>query len=129
MTPPDAQPPEVGTLTLVDFLLARLAEDEAAARHRDVVTFGAEQRALAGVQGAFDPARILAQVAALRAVVAEHGVGTVLVDGHQVCETCVSPDDWTVTHLDPALVYPCPTLRALAAIWADHEDYRQEWKL
>lgn len=53
-----------------------------------------------------DPGRVLAQVAALRAVLGEHQdcsiVGVVLV--------------------------PCPTVRHLAAIWADHPDYRQEWK-
>lgn len=83
-----------------------------------------------------DPARVLAQCAALRTVVAEHalydpehamneaewwGNDKPLDSRQQACSRCGYPREF-------AAPYPCPTLRALATIWRDHEDYRpEEW--
>jgi hypothetical protein len=75
-----------------------------------------------------DPARVLREVAAKRAIVAEHQprrVGQsltwcgrchrVIRDAREDEDPC-GPFDW-----------PCPTMRALAAAWNDHGDYRAEW--
>lgn len=66
---------------------------------------------------AFDPARVLAQVAALRAVVALHWEES---RAAPFCTLCA----------EGALVWgwPCTTMRHIAAIWADHADYDQEWR-
>jgi len=66
-----------------------------------------------------DPARVLADVAAKRAIIAEHKLlGSVYSDGILWCQTCT-----------PRTVGPCVTLRLLAGPFADHSDFRQEWLL
>jgi hypothetical protein len=62
------------TMTITDFLMARIAEDEAAALHRDVVTCGAERRKFANdaLRDTHDPARVLAECAAKRTIVDMH---------------------------------------------------------
>lgn len=54
-----------------------------------------------------DPAHVLAWVTALRAVVEHHADG--------------GPDDIC------AADFPCFTIRAIAAIWAQHPDFESEW--
>jgi len=133
---------------LTEFLLARIAEDEAVARDaggdewREAdVEYGRE--AYSGLQvyrrngrpiaeaylldatlgrhiARHDPARVLAECAAKRAIVAEH------VAYFEVCAVCYdqdasSPGDFVMK------AYPCDTLRALASVYADHPDYRSEW--
>jgi hypothetical protein len=56
-----------------------------------------------------DPARVLRQVEGLRIVMREHLE-------EECCAVCL--DD----------VEGCPTLRALAAPYANHKDYRDEWR-
>lgn len=58
-----------------------------------------------------DPARVLREVEALRRIVDEH-----------------HPVDPCDAHDASFRSISCDTLRALAAIWADHEDYRAEWQ-
>ena len=65
-----------------------------------------------------DPARVLAQVAALRAVVALHD------DGHE----CPAVPGGAIGWYDPEDVGACLTLRHIAAIWSDHADYDEGWK-
>ena len=75
-----------------------------------------------------DPARVLREVEAGRAILAEHQpVWDDYVDGDGIeratheCETCRppgTPDNW-----------PCQTIRALAAVWSDHPDYDPAWRL
>ena len=108
------------TTTLTNFLLARIAEDEADARQL-VEDLGRWDRERAfngpdGTQGsivtstlrggAFDPARVLAECEAKRRIV------------QRVVEAMdAPPDEWTYVILcDLALPY------------ADHPDYREEWK-
>lgn len=75
-----------------------------------------------------DPARVLAECEAKRRIVGEH-VGrnfvTVAsfraVDAGAACSTCRSHDGDSVT-------WPCITVRALATVYADHPDYREEWR-
>jgi hypothetical protein len=81
-----------------------------------------------------DPARVLAQCAALREVVAAHELTPYYgLDRH---------GRWLPSEGEPKFWYcdcesgdgmigrdgPCSTLRALATIWSDHPDYRpEEW--
>jgi Family of unknown function (DUF6221) len=76
-----------------------------------------------------DPARVLREVAAKRAILAEHApraydrygrIGIycrACVTGHEPYMDDDTPDSW-----------PCATVRHLAAVWGDHPDYRPEWK-
>ena len=112
-------------MTLTEFLLARIAEDETAARDRD-------QDAPIHTVGCFyydndispmqwrashcdcEPevkARALAECEAKRRIVGLHGGD---YDGE-----CLSP-----AHLDG----PCRTLQSLALPYADHPDFRDEWR-
>lgn len=115
------------TPTLTDFLGARFDEDEAAARDTrwlaleyGVDSYGQEMFA----------ARVLATCAALRQIVAEHKMmeprfNIVWRDG--CCETCTAWGEYGGPNEDGTPNY-CPTLRALAAIWSGHPEFREEWK-
>ena len=85
------------TLTLTDFLLARIAEDEKAVRGIRA-PWWMENTPL-------DPARVLAEVAAKRRIV-EH------------CEV----DHLVASPGDPYV------LQLLALPYADHSDWREEWR-
>lgn len=73
-----------------------------------------------------DPARVLREVAAKRAILAEHtsfapGIGP--SRGEPCCMRCGAGfDDVYLT-----CPWPCDTLKVLAAVWSEHPDYRQEW--
>lgn len=110
------------------FLTAQLDADEAAARAADpLVTRQRRSVWVCGKYGhvAVDPARVLAQVAALRAVVELHanaGERTVWdVEPYAVdaCAAC-GADEFPVP-------YPCATLRALASIWKDAPEFDAGW--
>jgi hypothetical protein len=117
---------------LAEFLLQRIAEDEGWAREAlDLSDFG-ETREWRWVriygrgsssfyEGCPDPARVLADCAAKRAIVELHPLYRCTHarcggDGSH-CRTCGADV--------PA---PCPTLLALAQPYADHPDYRNEWR-
>jgi len=98
-------------MNITDFLLARIKEDEAAAtvdaaemsRSAISIQFDCE------TQARFNPARVLAECAAKRAVIdwwVNGEIGYVRVDGE--------------------LTNP---LIAFAAVYKDHPDYKQEWAL
>jgi len=140
------------TLTLAAFLLARLAEDEAAAAAAagevgdpDWCAGGADYEGIVVLSGAVevangqttpttthiarhDPARVLAEVAAKRAIVGLHEMvdhGLTYPGAPAACDRCQTVDGSTPTRIRG--VWPCPTLRALASVYADHEDYHAEW--
>jgi len=78
-----------------------------------------------------DPARVLAEVAAKRAIVWAHE--PVLLNGSPlgkffedtvVCRSCEPEYGAPTGHVH----WPCLTLRHLAAVHADHPDYREEWR-
>ena len=122
-------------MTITEFLTARLDEDEATARASE---FPAEwvarpdmtnQPIMAGgyriatsaasVMGHIarhDPARVLADVAAKRAIVALHSAS----DGRD--PSCSSIDY-------PELAEDCETLRAMLQPFADHPDYDKAWRV
>ena len=106
--------------TLTDFLLTRIAEDEATAlagRNADVIW---PLRGALGVVTtgedlylAVTPDRVLAECEAKRRIIAAW------------------PDpfgQWTAVQADAARAQKDPTLRALALPYATHPDYRDEWR-
>jgi hypothetical protein len=142
------------TMTLTEFLLARIAEDEETARdaalEAGVTGFGDERRAsgahwvasyhevcLRRVEGeprkkllegralglsvakhvrTHDPARVLAECEAKRRIVGIHSGPEFGVERRHLCWDSLIRDD------------KCETLHALALPYADHLDYREEWK-
>lgn len=108
--------------TIKDFLLARMAEDEAWAREEDddyadtalLPTYDSKH------QANWNTERVLAECAAKRAIAEVHES---YFAKQQTCSTCRDLFD------DDAEDYPCMTIRALAAVYSDHPDYRQEWAL
>jgi hypothetical protein len=108
---------------LADFLLARIAEDEAQARGTSDLAWTAQRRASwhtvdcgygMGESARVGcschvPARVLAMCEAHKEIVAEHSF------------SCGSGDE-------NGAAWRCPTLRSLALPYADHPDYREEWK-
>jgi hypothetical protein len=153
------------TLTVTEFVLARIAEDEALARgagggsweqggrphERSVVRpadgfdwvgiagdlpiFSAQvsntSRALFEGRAAHiarhDPDRVLAQCAAMRKIVELHSVtierewenpwdGPARQVEERTCDICGWVPD------------ACDTVRAIASIWSDHPDFREEWR-
>lgn len=137
---------EYSRLTLADFLLARIAEDEADARgaggeewwatlvtkgrstddpnwvvDSQPVIIAAEvtdgSKAIHIVN--HDPARVLVECEAKRQIVAEHAPED-RGNNLQLCRTC----DW-----NGGDGYPCQTLVTMTIPYRDHPDYREEWAL
>ena len=108
------------TTTLADFLLARIAEDEADARYLMVGL----PPATGGPYSVDHPARVLAECEAKRRIVELHGVddptGRLYPGAPLACRVC--------DHDGSDRVYPCDTLRTLAAVYADHPDYGESWR-
>lgn len=122
----------VKQVTLTEFLLARIAEDEfeaAETKGRAGIEFdGAVQWAYQAALRAsdqhwhreqasrhiarWDPARVLAECEAKRRIVERHHAA----GRSGLCDEC------------HAQVWPCPTLRALALPYADHPEFREEWR-
>jgi len=114
-------------MDLTGFLTARIAEDAAAARFM-------MDREAAGLQPRADflgfplGERMRREVEAKRKILAEHRPYDT-TDGPppQRCYVCAS----TRAYRSGAAIqeeWPCPTVRALAAVWSDHPDYDPAWK-
>jgi hypothetical protein len=106
-------------VTITEFLLARIEEDEVEAQKgRDHNASGVFARDNYGYL-LIQPARVLAECAAKRAIIALHPV-RIYTDEEpgfsMELSTCLCQGR------------PCSTLQAIAAVYADHPDYyRQEW--
>lgn len=83
----------------------------------------------------WDPARVLADIAAKRRILARHSALHAIVepvDGGQWCTHC---GGWPCTHEGESVCTlcgyddGCPDVRALASPYADHPDFRPEWHL
>ena len=130
---------------LVEFLRARLDEDEKAARRliaaadRESYGCGTAQLRLApgadtwllthGSNLLITPARVLAEVAAKRRIIDLHWpapwhprVNSDIPQGTAVCSTCGDMEWYAETA-------PCDTIKALAQPYADHPDFDPAWKL
>lgn len=119
------------TVTLTEFLLARVAEDEAVAgethgEHRWIEPDDIHGDSWVITEGDVEfvaymtPDRVLAECEAKRRIVEMHkpyrriiGVG---------CDVCIGSAPF------PFPDHPCPTLRLLALPYAGHPDYDEEWK-
>ena len=123
-------------MTLTEFLLARIAEDEGKI-HGD----WSDGRGLHIItEEMFD--RMLAECEAKRRIVAEAFEVAATIDGEWGC--CHDAEDIRRGYREPTPGWgdeaePLPEgcagpevagkfLQALAAVYADHPDYRQEWK-
>ena len=120
-----SQTPGLGDL--VAFLTARLDEDEEFAREANQSPWVCEDNFVENRDGGTiarfeikanarhaawnDPARVLREVAAKRAIVAEHGAASDPCDAFDASLRTI----------------PCDTLLALAAVYSDYPDHRQEW--
>lgn len=97
-----------GTVTITEFLEARIAEDEARANYYGALALGTT--------------RVLAECAAKRAIIKQAQNAT---DAEKEFDDYEWQD--TVSRSEPyagdAILY------ALAAVYADHQDYQQEWAL
>jgi hypothetical protein len=106
---------------LAAFVAARLDEDETEAK----ATADADAEFWADVRGdgthfaRHDPARVLRDVAAKRAILAEVVPAIEGMDMQIICEWGSSQDE-PDAHL--------PLLKIMAAVYSDHMDYRPEWK-
>lgn len=131
-------------MTLTEFLTARLDEDEAAAgaaggsswvqnegRDSDTISTGGDWAGtlLAAEEAAhvvrYDPARVLREVEAKRAMVTLHAPRAEPAPCEHfeamppACQECGSALD---------MLGYCDTFRHLAAVYSDHDDYDQAWR-
>ncbi len=136
---------------LVAFLNARLDEDETAAKtatngpwYQDGSEIRGHNRPYAGGGPGLlvvkftwpqesahilrhDPARVLREVEAKRAILAEHGPANGGRDTDR-CRVCTAIAHTGMGHADARRFRaPCPTLLFLAAVYSDHPDYDPEW--
>ena len=140
---------------LIVFLLAQIALDEAEAKAAHlrfpgpwdqaeaagstlpaaVSLYDAGDESIGVIRGSYvarhiarhDPARALREVAAKRAILAEHGPADGGRDAGR-CRVCTAITHTGMGHADARRFRaPCPTLLFLAAVYSDHPDYRQEW--
>lgn len=120
--------------SITEFLLARIAEDEVRATMREWHTIDCETIPNdAGYSYPCDcgvPERMAAECSSKRAIIEMHG--RMAGESWQTwrnkyCATCADWEDGQIGEGPPNIEYPCDTLRALAAVYEDHPDYRQEW--
>ncbi|AYN58868.1 hypothetical protein PP634_gp42 [Arthrobacter phage Richie] len=117
--------------SIIDFLEARIAEDEAQARAA-LATVAPDEWENPAELGNFypediafwnsqTPRRVLAECAAKRAIMAHHTTHTYTDE-----EPGFSMELWDCM-CNRQTMKPCPTVAALAAVYKDHPDYQQEW--
>jgi hypothetical protein len=73
-----------------------------------------------------DPARVLAEVAAKRRVMARHFTPPSPVRIYAACEGCGYDYGDISQRYD---IGDCPELRDMAAVYADHPDYNPAWRV
>ncbi len=129
---------------LAAFLTARLAEDQELAEKAQNepfpdkgfergthIVYGLQSTGLGldyqGFALAWDPARVLAEIAAKRRVLARHQrMGSVYCDAlvPDACEGCgLDEGEWNVADINE-----CPELLDLAAPFSGHEDFDESWR-
>jgi len=128
---------ETRQMTLTDFLLARIAEDEErASRTSYYWNEGPDLLDHIETHHVDLTARVLAECEAKRRIVALHRparfIDVSIGVNSTVCLICHFanehyPDAEGIPRLMQEL-HPCGTLRYLALPYADHPDYRREWR-
>lgn len=126
-------------MDIVRFLNDRLDEDEAVARRSKADdAMNPNLRIPAGwVDGVAD--RVLREVEAKRRIIAMHHLAELECPqsegDYRCCEeyTCQCQIDAldlqdAMDVRDQHAEWPCQTVRALAAVYADHPEYREEWR-
>lgn len=118
--------------TIVEFLLARISEEELLAQELldRGMPYPYEDSA---VEAEWDfavvhnPKRVLADCASKRKIIAEHASYNYgLVDW---CRMCVDPVGFGGSKQHLGVVFPCRTLRYLAAPYSDHVDFDDAWSV
>ena len=119
-------------MSIVEFLEARIAEDESLAQaaiksHAPDEVWESELGSLnlwpedIAFWASQTPYRVLAECAAKRAIIKQHEQSGSRWEGFPRA-------DKQVTYcLEDQHASPCMTLSHLAAVYADHPDYQQEW--
>jgi len=97
-------------MTVTEFLEARISEDEADAINR-VVLSSTDRRALT----TDDAERAHAECAAKRAIIA----------GRKRIDRSANDDEWSMGYSDANY----EAISALASVYKDHPDYKQEWAI
>lgn len=106
-------------MTITEFLTARLDEESRFWANPSAMRFG-------GVGLSALILRMRADIAAKRAIVAEHGLNTDL-RGARLCRVCV---DWAESDVENlAELYPCRTLVLLTQPYAEHPDFDPAWRV
>lgn len=118
-------------ITITEFLLARINEEEAAVPYRPAPTLGDDVLAqFDEAQHGYRPlkpgvltvtsARVLAECESKQRIIEEHQMwkpsGYRFTDGRQIDVCTVDEQHW-----------PCRTMKALASVYAEHPDFRSEW--
>ena len=131
-------------MSILEFLEARISEDEHYANNARGLLgnpnpwsewrtltkwYDAISRADAMHIERQSPSRVMAECGAKRSIIAEHtpvdfsGIGMKSPNACSRCGADLNMHDWDWTEDS----FPCQTLRAVAAVYADHPDYQQEW--
>ena len=108
---------------LIAFLTARLNEDEERARRVQAALDNGWNYFDETPTELIDPARVLREVAAKRAILAIHEPMPSMYGEPPVCSAC-----WPAPQIATHPLWPCSTVRQMIAVYSDHPDYRQEWK-
>jgi len=95
-------------MNIIEFLEARIAEDEA--DNRDYAKLEDDDR---GGWAIVYSQRVLAECATKRSILADR----------KRIDRSANPDDWSAGYSDGNY----DALHALAAVYKDHPDYQQEW--
>ena len=107
---------------IIDFLNARLAEEERGAKAITGYTYQFEEGGNSHPMRLPAPERVLADVAAKRKIAELHTPKFPPGDDGPNCPSCI------LTYWLPSWEpYPCPTLRALVQPYRWHPEFREEW--
>jgi hypothetical protein len=101
-------------MTIAEFLLARIAEDEDDAE-RILYDEG-------GMNFRPHSAHVLAECEAKRRIAVLH----LPTASHRWCISCTHIDALPPNNVE---AYPCRTLLALASVYADHPDFDPDWRI
>lgn len=118
-------------VSITDFLLARIAEDESmAVAEQSADQDGNGKAAELGAHAArlVGPARVLAECRSRRGILAEHPAAPQWGPGDQQIIICDQCSELLAPGRHLLVAYPCPTVRHLAAVYSEHRQYRDEWQ-